>query len=57
MAVVTLRPDSIRGGVPAFIANNEQEQMELAGELGRIMRGDVFRLKNGTIILLPIEER
>ncbi len=57
MAIVSLDANTIRGGVPVFIADSSQQQIEIAEELGRLMRGDVFRLKNGMLILLPRAER
>lgn len=52
IAAVVLEESSIRGGVPIFATNNEEEQYQVTEELGRLLRADIHRLSNGIMVLM-----
>ncbi|HLR67352.1 capping complex subunit for YIEGIA [Virgibacillus alimentarius] len=52
VAVVTLNPDQISGGVPIFVAENKEEREKVAFSLEKIMDASAHDLVNGSIILV-----
>ena len=52
VAVVSTNPDNISGGVPVFIAKNEEERGKVAFSLEKIMDASAHDLLNGSIILV-----
>ncbi|MCL6450628.1 MAG: hypothetical protein K6T75_04945 [Acetobacteraceae bacterium] len=52
LAVVTLDPGVVAGGVPVFVAQTEQEREEVAFLLGRILEAMVHDLGNGAYVLV-----
>lgn len=52
VAVITLEPDRVAGGVPIFVVRDESEREKLSATLSVILRGAVHDLGNGTFILV-----
>ncbi|WP_188455069.1 capping complex subunit for YIEGIA [Virgibacillus oceani] len=52
VAIVSLNPSLVTGGVAIFIAKNEEEQKQIAFSLEKIMDATAHDLKNGTFILV-----
>ena len=52
IAAVITEENMIRGGVPVFFAEDQKQQLELAKDLGRVLRADVHRLINGVYVLM-----
>lgn len=52
VAVVSTNSDNISGGVPIFIAKNEEERGKVAFTLEKIMDASAHDLLNGSIILV-----
>lgn len=52
VAVITLAPESVAGGVPIFLAKDKEERDQLASSLSVILRGAVHDLNNGTLVLV-----
>jgi hypothetical protein len=52
VAVVSLRAESVGGGAPIFIAENENKLEETSFLLEKILDASAHDLKNGTIILV-----
>lgn len=51
-AVVTLRKDTVPGGVPIFPVENEQQRERVSVLLARILRGVVHDLENGDYVIV-----
>lgn len=52
VAVVSLNPDHVSGGVPVFIADNEDEREKVAFSLEKILDASAHDLVNGCYILV-----
>ncbi|OBZ17808.1 MULTISPECIES: hypothetical protein [Bacillales] len=52
VAVVSLKAESVGGGAPIFIAENEHKLEETSFLLEKILDASAHDLKNGTIILV-----
>lgn len=52
VAVVSTSPDNISGGVPVFIARDEEEREKVAFSLEKIMDASAHDLQNGSLILV-----
>ena len=52
VAVVSTNSDNVSGGVPIFIAKNEEERGKVAFSLEKIMDASAHDLLNGSIILV-----
>lgn len=52
LAVVSINPDHVSGGVPVFITNNKEEREKIAFSLEKILDASAHDLVNGSIILV-----
>lgn len=52
IAVVSMNPDHISGGVPIFLTNDEEDREKLALSLEKILDASAHDLINGSIILV-----
>ncbi len=52
VAVVSINPDNISGGVPVFIASDEEEREKVAFSLEKILDASAHNLQNGSFILV-----
>lgn len=52
VAIVTVAPERILGGVPTFLAQDDEERNRLASTLAVILRAAVHDLGNGAYILV-----
>ncbi|WP_425449024.1 capping complex subunit for YIEGIA [Dethiothermospora halolimnae] len=52
LAMVTIDKELVLdAGVPTIVAKDKEEQEGIASELGRVLAGNVYGLKNGVIII------
>ncbi|OLS01984.1 capping complex subunit for YIEGIA [Tissierella creatinophila] len=52
LAIVTLDEDVVvKGGVPIFFARDIDEQEKIASDLAKPLRGNIYALVNGVIII------
>lgn len=52
VAVVSMKAESVGGGLPIFVVPEREEQERIAFLLEKIMDAAAHDLKNGTIILV-----
>lgn len=52
VAVVTISPDYVTGGVPIFIADDKTEREKTAFSLEKILDASAHDLKNGSFVLV-----
>lgn len=52
LAAVTLDKDLVGGGVPIFLASDEEEQKKISTYLGRILEAVIHDLENGVFIVV-----
>ena len=51
-AIVTLDKDVVvKGGCPIFLATHIEEQEKIASDLAKSLRGNVYALINGVLII------
>lgn len=52
LAIIVLDKNTlIEGSVPTFLAMNKENQEKIASELAKALRGNVYGLVNGAIII------
>ena len=52
LAIVTLDKNMVvAGGVPIFLATSIEEQEKIASDLAKPLRGNVYAIVNGVIII------
>ncbi len=52
LAIVTLDENLVvQGGVPIFLATSIEEQEKIASDLAKTLRGNVYAIVNGVIII------
>lgn len=54
LAAVTTDREAFGGSVPIVFAKDDAEKENLAFDLGRVLRADVYQLPNGQYLLLAI---
>ncbi|MGE5589993.1 MAG: capping complex subunit for YIEGIA [Bacillota bacterium] len=52
LAVVTLHPEQVAGGLPVFAVPDDTSAQKLAGSLSHILDAQVHDLQNGTLIIV-----
>lgn len=52
LAVITLHPEQVQGGIPVFAVPDDSAAQQLAGRLSHILDGQAHDLQNGTLIIV-----
>lgn len=53
LAIVTLDKDIVvQGGCPIFLAVDIEEQEQIASDLAKALRGDVYAIVNGVLLII-----
>ncbi len=52
LAIITLDKDVVvKGGAPIFLAKNIEEQEKISSDLAKSLRGNIYAIVNGVIII------